>query len=200
MRDHHGVDGQRASSLHREIDRRAEGASQIVQRAFDEVSRGDSMVQSLSDAAQKIGDVVELISKLTAQTNLLALNAAIEAARAGTEGKGFDVVASEINNLANQTAHATEEISAHVFTMQDATAKTVSAIGNIRDTVSEISQISKDISNSVEEQRIATQEIVHNRHQASVNIRDTAAGLPDEVTGARHAQPIKFFREDKASG
>ena len=82
-------------------------------------------VQGLAAAAQKIGDVVQLISEIASQTNLLALNATIEAARAGEAGKGFAVVASEVKSLANQTAKATEEIAAQIAAMQDATSEAV---------------------------------------------------------------------------
>ena len=68
------------------------------------------MVEGLSQTAQRIGEVVQLIQTIASQTNLLALNATIEAARAGDAGKGFAVVASEVKSLANQTAKATEEI------------------------------------------------------------------------------------------
>ncbi|WP_227586235.1 methyl-accepting chemotaxis protein, partial [Klebsiella aerogenes] len=64
-------------------------------------------IRALSDAAEKIGQVIELINTIAGQTNLLALNATIEAARAGEAGKGFAVVASEVKQLAAQTARAT---------------------------------------------------------------------------------------------
>ena len=76
----------------------------------------------LSQAAQKIGDIVGLISTIAGQTNLLALNATIEAARAGDAGKGFAVVASEVKSLADQTAKATAEISAQIEEIQASTA------------------------------------------------------------------------------
>ena len=65
----------------------------------------------MSQAAARIGVVIDLINDIAAQTNLLALNATIEAARAGEAGKGFAVVATEVKSLASQTATATEEIA-----------------------------------------------------------------------------------------
>jgi len=134
-------------------------------------------VQGLSAAAQKIGDVVKLISDIASQTNLLALNATIEAARAGEAGKGFAVVASEVKGLANQTAKATEEISAQVAAMQGATSEAVTAIQGIGGTIGTINEIATTIAAAVEEQGAATQEIARNvqgaaegTHQVSANI------------------------------
>src|SRR5208282_619059 len=101
----------------------------------DQANRTNTTVQSLSEAAQKIGDVVKLISDIASQTNLLALNATIEAARAGEMGKGFAVVASEVKSLANQTAKATDEIAAQVGSMQSATSGAVQAIQKISETI-----------------------------------------------------------------
>ena len=89
--------------------------------------------------SRTIGDVVNLISDIAEQTNLLALNATIEAARAGEAGKGFAVVASEVKSLANQTAKATDEISAQVEAMQGATNSTVESIQKITDLIKLIS-------------------------------------------------------------
>ncbi len=108
-----------------EIGRQTERSSEIAARAAARASETDKQIQGLADAAQKVGDVVKLITDIAEQTNLLALNATIEAARAGEAGKGFAVVASEVKNLANQTAHATEEIAQQVATIQSETKTAV---------------------------------------------------------------------------
>lgn len=79
---------------------------------MEDAQRTDATVQALAEGAQKIEQVVELITRVTGQANLLALNAIIEAARAGEVGKSFAAVTSEVKNLASQTARATEEIGA----------------------------------------------------------------------------------------
>ena len=90
--------------------------------------------------ANRIGEVVELISDIAAQTNLLALNATIEAARAGEAGKGFAVVASEVKSLASQTAKATEEIWGADRRHPEATGEAVQAIHAIGGTIGEINE------------------------------------------------------------
>src|SRR5262249_23258561 len=94
-----------------EINRQVAQSARVTEKAVNDARQTDGIVRALADGAQRIGQVVELISSIAGQTNLLALNATIEAARAGDAGKGFAVVASEVKSLANQTAKATEEIS-----------------------------------------------------------------------------------------
>jgi methyl-accepting chemotaxis protein len=155
------------SSSVSEIGRQVSESTRIAGKAVDEATRTNTTVQGLSAAAQKIGDVVKLISDIASQTNLLALNATIEAARAGDAGKGFAVVASEVKSLANQTAKATEEIAAQVAAMQGATSEAVTAIQGIGGTIGTISEIATTIASAVEEQGAATQEIARNVQEAA---------------------------------
>ncbi|WPB87288.1 methyl-accepting chemotaxis protein [Sediminicoccus rosea] len=142
-----------------EITRQVAQASQVAGRASAQVEGTDALVRSLSDGAQRIGDVVRLISDIAGQTNLLALNATIEAARAGDAGKGFAVVASEVKNLAGQTAKATEEIGHQVGAIQAATAEAVTAMQSIAGVVGEVNEVAAIIAAAVAEQGNATREI-----------------------------------------
>ena len=155
------------SSSISEISRQVAQSTQIAGEAVSEVEGANTKVQGLATAAHKIGEVVALITDIADQTNLLALNATIEAARAGEAGKGFAVVASEVKNLANQTAKATEEISAQIGGIQSATQDAVHAIGSIGGIISKMNEIASTIAAAVEQQGAATSEIARNVEQAA---------------------------------
>jgi len=161
----------------REISSQVNEASRMITAAVAQIQETNFMVQGLANSSGKIGEVVKLISDIAGQTNLLALNATIEAARAGEAGKGFAVVASEVKNLANQTAKATEEITANIASMQGETGKAVEAIKSIGDVIGNISTVSEGISSSVTQQASATQEIAKNIQQVSV----TTAEVSDNI-------------------
>lgn len=114
-----------------EIARQVSQSNDTSKQAVNSADVTSKRVQGLAEAANRIGDVVGLISDIAEQTNLLALNATIEAARAGDAGKGFAVVASEVKSLAEQTGKATEEIGQHIGSMQSATTEAVNAIQEI---------------------------------------------------------------------
>ena len=165
------------SSSISEISRQVAQSTQIAGTAVAEVDNANQKVQGLAQAAQKIGEVVALITDIADQTNLLALNATIEAARAGEAGKGFAVVASEVKNLANQTAKATEEISAQIGGIQGATQDAVTAIGSIGGTIAQINEIASAIAAAVEQQGAATQEIARNVERAAAGSHEVTSNI-----------------------
>jgi methyl-accepting chemotaxis protein len=162
-----------------EIGRQVRESSKIAESAVAQARRTDERIGKLSHAAQQIGDVIKLITAIAQQTNLLALNATIEAARAGEAGRGFAVVASEVKSLANQTAKATDEISAHISGMQDATTESVRAIKEIVSTINQISQIAATISTAVDEQSSATQQIARNVQGVAQGAQEVAANITE---------------------
>ncbi len=165
------------SSSVSEISRQVSESSRIASVAVEEANKTNLTVASLTEAAQKIGEVVGLINNIASQTNLLALNATIEAARAGEAGKGFAVVASEVKNLANQTAKATEDIQGQVGQMQTVTGTAVTAIKGITGTIQRMSEITTTIASAVEEQGAATREIARNVQQAASGTRDVSGNI-----------------------
>ncbi|MBI5263214.1 MAG: methyl-accepting chemotaxis protein, partial [Bradyrhizobium sp.] len=151
----------------REINRQVEQATRATEQAVHTVKQTDTTVRALAEGADRIGEVIGLISSIAAQTNLLALNATIEAARAGESGRGFAVVASEVKNLASQTAKATEEISNQITEIQQATQGAVAAIDGIVKSIEEVSSINRTIKSAVEEQNKATGEIASTVQQTA---------------------------------
>jgi methyl-accepting chemotaxis protein len=174
---------QLASSI-AEISQSVAKAASIAGRAVEEARETDVTIQGLTEAAGKIGEVVKLINNIAGQTNLLALNATIEAARAGEAGKGFAVVASEVKSLANQTAKATEDISAQIAAVQNVTRETVEAIKRIGGTIGEVSQVATSIASAVEQQGAATQEITRSTQQAARLTKDVLENVSGVTSGA----------------
>ena len=194
------------SSSVAEISRQVNQSNEIATKAVADAERTNATVQVLSSGAEKIGEVVQLIHSIAAQTNLLALNATIEAARAGEAGRGFAVVASEVKALANQTAKATEEISAQVAAMQATTSDAVTSIGGITETIARMSEITMNISSAVEEQGAATREIARNIQSVaagSTEISDHIGGVSAAAaaTGSAASEVLTSARDlDQQSG
>jgi methyl-accepting chemotaxis protein len=142
-----------------EIARSAQHAVGVADEAVREADATRRTIDQLGASSQEIGNVVKLISSIAEQTNLLALNATIEAARAGEAGKGFAVVASEVKDLAQETAKATDDISRRVGAIQADASGAVAAIDRISEVISRISDSQNTIAAAVEEQSVTTREM-----------------------------------------
>jgi len=173
-----------------EISRQAADALTISKQAVQQANETSAIVSGLAIAAQKIGDVVQLINDIADQTNLLALNATIEAARAGEAGRGFAVVASEVKSLATQTAKATDEISAQIAEVQGTTTSAVQVIEAITQTISRVNEISAAIAASVEEQASVTQSISSNMQVAAEGVSDINASMNDIAAATRSVDDL----------
>jgi methyl-accepting chemotaxis protein len=161
----------------KEIGQQAAMSSNKALFAESEAIETVDKMQVLTEAAQKIGTVVNLIQDITEQTNLLALNATIEAARAGDAGKGFAVVASEVKQLAAHTASATRDIAEQIDAIQNAAISSSTAITSVSGTISELTEIATSIAGAVEEQSAATQEIASNVQDAATGTRDVSSNI-----------------------
>ena len=167
---------QLASSI-TEINRQVASSSTLTGTVVDSVRRTDDTVRTLSESADRIGQVVSLITSIASQTNLLALNATIEAARAGDAGRGFAVVASEVKSLAQQTARATDEIAAQIAQVQQATGGAVDAIREIGGLIEQVGAITTSIAAAVEQQGAATAEIARNVQQTAVSTQSVTSNI-----------------------
>ncbi|HYD31940.1 MAG TPA: methyl-accepting chemotaxis protein [Azospirillaceae bacterium] len=162
-----------------EISRRIEESTRISREAVDGIQNTDTTMTSLETAAQKIGEIVNLINNIASQTNLLALNATIEAARAGEAGKGFAVVAGEVKSLASQTAKATEEIANYIDAIQNTTRTAVNSIKEVGGTIGQVDTVLSSIASAVEQQNAATQEISRNVQEAAQGNTEVSRNIAD---------------------
>ena len=155
-----------------------------ARKAVGETQTARDIIESLSTASARIGDVIKLIENIASQTNLLALNATIEAARAGEAGKGFAVVAGEVKTLAGQTADATKEIAEQIEAIQKVSRDVVNAIGRIGDSISEVESFSEESTNAVSQQQQAISEIGRNAQEAAAgtsSLSDAVVQVSEEV-------------------
>jgi methyl-accepting chemotaxis protein len=157
-----------------EISRQAATSAELARKATVSAADADATILALSDSAQQVGQIVELISTIAQRTNLLALNASIEAARGGEAGRGFAVVASEVKELAAQTSKATDAVAQQIRAIQDSTGASVTALRTIGLQVQQLEATSVSIAAAVDQQSVAGQDLARSI--------DLAARGTDEVS------------------
>jgi twitching motility protein PilJ len=141
-------------------------------------------IKRLGDSSLEIGEIVELISDITEQTNVLALNAAIQAASAGEAGRGFTVVAEEVQRLAERSAEATKQIDAIVKTIQADTQDAVAAMEKSTHGVVEGTKLSDAAGSALEEIRRVSRELAEligristQTHRQSTSVSEVTRGM-----------------------
>jgi twitching motility protein PilJ len=182
----------------------------------EQIQETSKRIKRLGESSQEIGEIVELISDITEQTNVLALNAAIQAASAGEAGRGFSVVAEEVQRLAERSADATKQIAAIVKTIQSDTHDTVAAMevstqgvvegAKLSDaagqTLAEIGSVSKtlaeliaDISSATQSQAASTAKVAETMQDIKAISAQTSTGTQqtaDSIVGMKQlAQDLK---------
>ncbi|CAK0750632.1 methyl-accepting chemotaxis protein [uncultured Gammaproteobacteria bacterium] len=194
-----------------EIGRLVVGSSQVAERGAQQAQAVVARVNTLREASERIGSIINIISGIASQTNLLALNATIEAARAGDAGKGFAVVANEVKSLSAQTQKATVDIEAQIKEIQSSVAGAAEAVQEVGQTISHIHEASNEIAAAVTEQQSATDEIARNvqfvsqsaeeiaesiqKVQVSAGQTSTAAGSVKQASDAMSGQAEKLSAE-----
>ena len=168
----------------RDIAGNSQQTSKVANEAMGLSKTASETMQTLGVAANEIGKVTEMIKRIAEQTNLLALNATIEAASAGEAGRGFAVVANEIKQLANQSAQAAEEIAAKIEGIQNSSNGAVKAITDISRIIGKIHESVWGITNVVNQQMVAANEISKNVTEVTSGANSIASSIAEVAKGA----------------
>ncbi|MCC9603103.1 methyl-accepting chemotaxis protein [Stieleria sp. JC731] len=149
-----------------EIDVEMQETSDRVKRVVEEVANAMAVMKELGRSSASIDKVVETIEDVARQTHLLSFNAAIEAARSGTAGAGFAVVAAEVRSLAERTRLATQQVKEEIQRVQSNADDAAKSIGRFGEAIEDLSKTSESVTHLVHDQKLATEEITSNVEQA----------------------------------
>ena len=163
----------------------------------ENIQETSKRIKRLGESSQEIGEIVDLISDITEQTNVLALNAAIQAASAGDAGRGFSVVAEEVQRLAERSAEATKQIGALVKTIQSDTQDAVAAMEKSTLGVVEGAKLSEAAGQSLKEIEQVSNELATLINSISVSTQ-VQTEMADEVAGVM--QDIMGVSEQTTEG
>lgn len=171
-----------------EISEQTSASLTVALDANEAAEKASTTITTLSQNAERVGEVIQAINDIAAEINLLAINAAIEAVRAGDAGRGFSVVANAVKSLATQVSNATRTISAQIGEMQVATQYSVDAVMHIITIIDEVTKRSESVAAAVEEQSAVTREIAANIAQASGGVQQITKEIVSVKQGADNVQ------------
>lgn len=169
-----------------EVARRVQQSSDMVREVVKCTEVADEFTGSLTEASQKVRDVLGMIADIARQINLLALNATIESARAGEAGKGFAVVAGEVKDLASQADKSIYEIEQVIDEMQEVSSNIVSSLDAIKQATDTVDEAASSIASAVEEQTTATKEISRSMGHTASETENISSAISEVSTGAQH--------------
>ena len=180
-----------------EVAEQAEGSVALVERAAEGTSFAVAAMGQLTEATDRVTEVLKLIDRISRQTHLLALNATIEAARAGEAGRGFAVVANEVKKLATEVSEATREVNEIVGGVQQYGQEANSRMGTIADAITEVRAAQQSIASAVEEQRAVAADVAERVAEVAKAVEGISSNAQFIATATNDGIGLASWMEDR---